>query len=802
MSHLLDDLGFSVRSLLRAPGFATLVISVVAVAIGANTAVFAVIDTVLLRALPYDRPDALAEVTLSIPPSDGLPERQAFLDRASLETWGESSRTLSGLAPWKRVSHTLEVGGRAERVAGVAAAPQLFTVLGASPILGEGLSAAQRPDMGPAVVLGHAIWQRHFAGRRDAIGEWLRLDGVPHRVLGVMPARFFFPDEEIQLWTPLDAGAVGTAPSQVFQVDYLPAVARLSSGARIGEAEREVDAIVAALGGTPPDARVRLQPLSEALTASIRPALIAIWLAVGLVLIATCINLAGLLLARGAAKRRELAIRSAVGGRSGRLLQQTLIQNLILALAGGFVGVLLAAWTSRLFPALAPLGIPRLAEVDFNGRTLAFALLISALAGLLFALLPAFQAARTPAVDALRGGLAGDARRPTRLRKLLLVAQIALTMVLLVGSVLLVSSFARLMAVDPGYRPQGAIVAELDLAAADTQSAARLEPALAQLTERLTARSEIAAAGVVSHPPLTQNFAMVSLDIVGAPPQRTLAVPQRIDPGYQRATGIRLKSGRWIDEAEHSARAPVAIVNQTFVTRFLGGASVIGRRIKAGEVTLQVIGVVDDVRLLGRAQDPKPEIYLSYRTAVAALGPDPGPVALVVRANGDPEPLIPLLRSVVAEVAPGIPLVGVVEMDEQLAASTARPRFYALAVSCLAGVVLILTALGLYGLLSHEVARQTRAIGVRRAVGAPAFDVVRWVLGRTFGLVLAGAILGLICAAGASRFVSALLFEVSAVHVAGYAMALSIVLVVATVSSYFPARRATRIDPLEALRFE
>lgn len=802
MSHVLHDLRSAVRSLLRSPGFAAVVVAVMAIAIGTNTTVFAVIDAVLLRALPYDDADSLVEVSLAIPPAEGLAERVAFLDRASLETWGQTSRTLSGLAPWNRVSVTLERGAHAERVTGVAASPELFSLLGASPILGRASSAAaDGREREPVVVLSHGSWQRHFAGERDAIGRSLRLDGRPHRVIGVMPAAFFFPDDEVQLWMPLDRRVPG-GDGQTLQIDYLPAVARLAPGAQIAEAEREAEAIIGALGGAPPGARVRLEPLREAILANVRPALVAIWLAVGLVLVAACVNLAGLLLARGAARRRELVIRSAIGGRRGRLFQQLLVQNMVLALAGGSLGVLLAVWGTRLVPKLAVLEIPRLGEVAFDGRSLVFALLVSTLAGVLYAFLPALQAARTPGIDTLRGGASTDEPSPTRLRKLLVVAQIAVATVLLVGSALLVGSFIRLVTVDPGYQPHGALLAELDLTAAGPGAAARLQPALTPLIDRIQGLSGVEGVGVMSVPPLAQRFTMTSVGIVGGPQQRTLAVPQRVSPGTLRAAGLRLSSGRWLDDREHAARAPVAIVNQTFASRYLGGGDPIGRRISAGTTTLEVIGVVDDVRLLGKAHEAKPELYLSYRTAAAAWGPDPGPVALVVRSRQSPDVLIPHLRSVVAELVPGIPLVRVERMDEQLAASTARPRAYALTLSCLAGIALALTALGLYSLLSHDVARQTRAIGVRRAVGAQARHVVGWVVWSALGWVAAGAVLGLLAAAAVSRFLSTILFGIGPFEIVGYAAALSIVLVVAALACYLPARRAARIDPLEALRFD
>lgn len=801
----LRDLRHAWRLLVESPAFTFAAVATLAVALGANTAVFSVVDAVLLRPLPYPQPERLVEMTVALPPVEGRPARETFLDGATLEDWAESSQALENLAFYQRRDFTVAGGGPAERVAGAAASASLFQVLGVQPAEGRVLRRdEERPGGDPVVVVSRRLRERRF-GDDGALGGRLEIGGVPHTVIGVMPEDFAFPDEETDLWVPM--AATLPAVEGMVQVQFPAAVARLAAGASTESAAAEGQALVERRSETDREAaelaagRVRVAPLGERRVAEVRPALVAMWVAVGLVLVVACANLANLLLARTASRRRELAVRCAVGGGRGRLVRQLLTENLLLALIGGAAGWALAAAVHRLLPWLVPAGVPGLDDVAFDLRVFLFALLLAVATAALFGLLPAWRSAAGRLVQPLHGGV-GEATRDRRSQGALVIAEVALSMVLLVGAGLLVQGFLHLVHVDLGFAPEGVVTATVDPAAAGIGASGRRLALFEGLVESMGGDPAVEAAGVVAHPPLSPGFSMITVGVVGQPPGRRLAVPQWTSPGYAEAIGLRLVAGRWLSEPDHRSSAPVAVVNESFARELLAGLEPLGQRVEIGGSALEVIGVVEDARLLGFGSEAKPEVFASYRLAEPATGSAPGRLTLVVRSVGQPASLVPLLRSRLTELEPTVALEEVGSLADRLSASVATPRFFAVLAATFAAIGLFLAAAGLYGVLSYSVVSQRRALGVRRALGAQRRDILRLVLGRGAVLVLAGLALGLLGSWWAAELLAGLLAGLPGQHPAVYGVATLIVCAVAFVACYLPARRASRIEPLSVLRAE
>lgn len=797
MSTLWQDVRYSLRILARNRGFALFAVLILAIALGANTAVFSVMNGVLLRALPYPAPDRIVDVSIVLPPREGSPAT-ALLDRPMLEAWQEGTRTVERLAAYRTQTYTLSGRGNAERLTGASVSSSLFPLLRVAPARGRAFqSTDERPGSERVVLLSHASWRRHFQGDPEIVGTPVILDGAAHTVVGVLPESFYFPSREAQLWTPLvDAPASETAG--VIDVQFYPVVARLRDGVSIEQASAEADRI---FRGTAQGGKVRLVPLRDQMVAEVRPALLTMTAAVGLVLLIACINLANLLLARSSSRQREMAVRSAVGGSRGRLVRQMLTESVVLSLAGGIAGVLVAAWTHRLLPRLLPRDIPRIDEAQLDARVFLFAFLLSGLTGLLFGLLPAVRSAGGSLARDLHGGGAEASRRSSS-GSVLIVAEVALAFVLLVGAGLLLRSFLQLVRVDLGYEPDRVLTATVQLDPARYGAPGRTGAFFDQLLRRIEGREEVESVGIVSFPPMTQGFSLTSLEVVGQPPARTLAIPQMSSPGYLEAMGLRLVEGRWLTPEDHASQAPVAVVNESFVRKHIQGPGAIGRRLAAGSASLEIVGVLEDVRLLGLGSDPKPELFTSYRHAEAVSGIAPERMTIAIRSGGDPLALLPFLRATLHDLDPELALEDVKTMEARLDDAVAQPRFYALLLALFAGIALALAAAGVYGVLSYSVARQTRAIGVRRALGAQRSDILALVLRQGLLLVFLGLVTGSAAAVLASRAVARLLFGVTTGDPWSYAVAALSLAAVALLASYLPARRATRVEPAEALRYD
>ncbi|MDP6579614.1 MAG: ABC transporter permease [Vicinamibacterales bacterium] len=816
MGNLLQDIRHSLRILTKNPAFTAVALVTLAIGIGANTAIFSVVSAVLMNPLPYPDAERIVRVREERPAMRGMAD-MSIMTADTLENWRDETDTLDALAGYRPASFTLTGEGEPARLRGAAVSSDMFPLLETAPLTGRTFERGEeRPGANRVVVLSHAGWQQRFSGDPDVVGRSVLLDDNPHTVVGVMPQGFYFPDREAELWTPLATTVPNLQPGQVMIIAF-QGLARLKPSVSVEQALAEGQTVVQRIqeGRSGPMAQMaaptlRLIPLQEEMVGEARPAILALAAAVGFVMLIAVANLANLLLARGAAREREMAVRAAIGAGRSRLVRQLLTESTLLGLAGGVVGVAVAYWVIRSLPALAPADIPRIDEVVLDGRVLGFALSLSVGTGLLFGLIPALQGARLNLVRTLNegGALSGGGfrlLRANRTRSTLAVAEIALALVLLVGAGLLIRSFVTLTDVDPGYDPSNVLTTRLDLPPARYADADARRNLFAQLLERLEQAPDVEAVGLVSFLPLSSGEARIIVQIPGRPApasfeDRPSARPQVVSAGYFQAMGMRLVDGRWLNRADETTGADVLMVNDSFARQYFDGDAV-GERLNQGPGGAQeIIGVVGDVRHAGLDTEPTPEIYGSYAQAMNRL--TQGGVTLAIRTEGDPLTAVPFLRSAVLELDPSLPLDDVMTMEARLATSVAQPRFYAILLGVFAALALILASVGIYGILSYGVSQRSTEIGVRMALGAHRRNILRLVLQQGAWMIGLGVALGLLGAYSVSGLLASLLFGVTATDPLTFAAVPAVLITVAVVACYIPARRATRVDPMVALRYE
>ena len=814
MDTVLQDIKIGWRLLARRPGFAAMAIVTLALGIGGNTAVFTVVNTVLLRPLPYPDSEGLLRVSEQRPFGRG--PMMSILTNETYHAWRERTRTIESLAAYAPRAYTLTGAGDARSQAGASVSAALFPMLRARPALGRLFTEAdERPGANRLVILSYQAWGDLFANDPRAVGRTITLDGHGHEVVGVMAAAFYFPDREAAIWTPHFVPPPSRGPER--NVFAFSALARLKPGVDLEQAQAEGATVVKGLFEDAPRARtpfdpvrtpdLRLIPLKDEMTREVRPGLLVLAGVIALVLLVATANLANLLLARGVARRREMAIRSAIGAGRGRLVRQLLTESVLLSLLGGGAGLVLAWWLQRALPSVAPADFPRLGELAIDRTVLLFAVAVSVGTGMLFGLAPVAQGLRIDLSRALSA--AGDGSggfrfaRGDRARLALAIGEIAVTVVLLVGAGLLLESFRRLMDVHPGYDPRNVMTARLALPQASYAAPGASAEFVDRVLERLAGRPEVIAAASAGTLPLGRGMMVVAFDLPNRPPTAdqgpATAAVRPVSPGYLRAMGLRLVDGRWLTDADARGERRVILVNESFVRTYLPGEKVVGRELPVFDRPSEVIGIVGDVRHAGLDAEPQPEVYVSHRHSetVRSMG-----VFMVIRTSGDPTAVVPALRAAVKSVDPNVPLDSVMTMEARLSASVARPRFYAMLLVAFATLALTLASVGVYGILSYSVSQRRREIGVRMAVGAEARDVLRLVLGQGAGAVAVGLVLGLGAAAVAARALSGLLFGVTARDPAVFAGVTVLLGSIALVACYVPAHRAARVDPLEALREE
>jgi putative ABC transport system permease protein len=802
------DLRWALRMAWRTPGVTLAATLALALGIGASTAMFSVVDGVLLRPLPFPEAQALHRVYMGVASRDRYRDPLSYPQYQDLVTHNRAFESLGG---WTDDDANLTGGDRPERVLVRFALPSLLPTLKVQPARGRNFLAEETiAGKDRVVLISHALWQRQFEGREDVLGKSVRLDGVDHQVVGVLPRGFQF-EGTIDLWAPLATTAPGL---QVRNSHFLSVVGRLRPGAtpatitgdlqRLAQLQTEADPKMfpAAFG-----LGFRGPSYLDALVGDVRLPLLVLLGAVGFVLITTCANIASLLLARAAAREREMAIRTALGAGRGRLVRQLLTESLLLAIAGGALGVLFARWGIDGLLALSPESLPRMTEVALDLRVLVFTGAIAVGSGLAFGLAPALAGSRPALHDTLKEGMFGSTSRGGRLRKALVVAQVAVSLVLLVGAGLMLRSFVRLRAVDPGFRPDHALTFRVSRPDPNVPvpRAAPSADFFTRLTARLRQLPGVTAAGACNAVPLDGIRRGRLIEVEGYVPRDSADMPsaqnRQATPGWFASLGIPVVAGRAIEDSDVAGSPGVVVVNQSFVRRFFPGGDALGKRIRLGKLTDEfpwatIVGVVGDVRGYGLEQPARSEMYWPL-TQVGKTE-----LAVVVRTGGDPRALAGSVRAVMAELDPAQPIHGL-QTVEQLVASSFAQRTFTLTLMVVFGVVaLALAAIGLYGIMAFTVAQRTREIGIRLALGAPPARVLGMVMKNGMTLVAAGTALGTIGALIATRVVASLLYGTSRTDPVTYLAIAATLAAVALVAMLLPARHAMRVDPVRALRAE
>ena len=813
MEELRRDLGQATRSWLRQPAFTLAAALTLAVGIGANSAVFSLVRAVVLRPLPYQEPERLVSLYSTGPGRAREPfSAPDFLDLQ------RQNRTLAGMAGYGGWGVNLTGRGDAERLQGLWATAGFLRLLGVPPALGRGpLPEEERAGGAKVVVLTHGLWQRLFGGDVTVLGTPVHLSGDAYTVIGVLPAGFALPGgREAELLVPL---ALEADPRREVRLSgFMRAVARLGPGMTAGQAQADLSGIASRLAAEHPETNaartgVSAPSLHEDVVGRVRPTLLVAQGAVGLVLLVACANLASLLLARAAARRREMAVRAALGAGRGRLARQVLTESVLLSAAGGVLGVLLAVALMRAFLAFGPAELPRARTLQLDLGVLAFTAGVSLFAGLAFGLAPALQAARSDPQAGLgaggRGTTGGGAR--AGLRRALVLGQVAVSLVLLAGAGLLVKSLMRLQAVDPGYRTDGLITMRVSLPRARYAKREALAAFHDQLAPRLGAIPGVEAAAAASVAPLTPWRATVNLTVEGrrAPPPEDvpLANYRAVDEGYFAAVGVPLLRGRAFARTDAPGGAEVAVVNRTLADRYWPQGDAVGARVRIDDDprgrVLEIVGVAGDVKHYALDDAPSLDVYVPYAQAPQSVAVWlANSTSWVLRSRLDARLLAPAVRREVEAVDADVAASAIRGMEDALADTVAPRRFNVVLLQAFAVVAVLLAASGIYAVTAYLAALRTRELGVRVALGARRREILSLVLAQGMAPVAGGLVLGLALSLGFARLLEGMLFGVAARDPATFALAPALLAVAAAAASGLPALRAARLDPVRALRVE
>ena len=799
---LLRDLRYASRNLWRNPGFTAVSILALALGIGANSAIYTVVNSVLLQPLRFPEARQLI-VVRERNLKAGFP--QFSLSPGNYAGYRDQNRSFTGIAAYTGGGLNLSGGAEPERLRGVRVTREFFDVLGRKPAVGRAFSA-QEHQLGThrVAILSHALWQRRFGGGPDAVGKTMRLNGELYEVVGVMPADFQFPGRT-EIWTPL---AMDTANWEQRGGHYLQGVGRLKPGVTMEGAQADLNAIAARAEQQFPQSNTgwdtTLQDLQEAAVGRIRPAMLTLSAAVGFVLLIACVNIANLLLSRSAARKREIAVRASLGAGRWRLIRQLLTESVLLAAVGAAAGLGLAWAGVRALVTVSPNILPRASEIALDLQAVAFTAAIAVLTGLLFGIAPALHMARTDLIAALREGARGNAIgfRRNRLRSFLVTGEVALALILLCGAGLLMRSFYRLQSMDPGFDPHGVLTFRTNLPGAKYANNEQRTAFYRQALERVRALPGVTAAGAGQIFPLTGDDYILSFQQVGKPPlppgSNRSAAYYSVTPGYLQALRSPLKAGREFTEHDDAAGAPVALISEGMARQFYANENPLGQRIQMGNGSkpAEIVGIVGDVRDQELESLGRPAVYQP-----AAQVPF-GTMYFGVRSAADAATLIPAIRAAMREMDTELPLDAVGTVDALVVTSLAQRRFAMLLMTIFAGIALALAMIGIYGVISYSVTQATQEIGIRMALGARPGDVLGMVF-RYAGMLLgAGLLIGLAGALAAGKLISTQLFDVKPADPLTFAAVAAALLITGAVASAVPAVRATRVDPLIALRDE
>lgn len=807
MRTLWHDIRYAVRMLVKNPATTVVAIIALALGIGANTAIFSVVNAVLLSPLPYQDPDQLVRLSEDSPQ---VPEMSIsypnFLD------WREQNKVFTGIAAMQFQSLNLIGDGEPERLSGRAVSAEFFNLLGVSPAVGRGfLPEEDRPGAHRVCIISHGLWQRRFGSDRKVIGRELNLSGEPYTVIGVLPASYRFG-------TPTDAFVpIGLRADQMMERGNHPgiyAIARLKPGVTVEQARAELVTLAERISQQYGMAgnSATLTSLRELFVGDIRPSLLILLGAVGFVLAIACANVANLLLARSASRSKEIGIRTALGANRRRIVRQLLTESVLLSFVGGFAGLLLALWGIDVLRTASIDSLPTTAEIALDASVLGFTLLVSLLTGLVFGLAPALGASKLDLNDTLkeggRGGTVGAARG--RIRNLLIVSEVALSLVLLIGAVLLVKSFWRIQEVDPGFKPEQLLTMQIARAAGENEGR-QVADFFNQLAERVEALPGIEAVAFSNGLPFI-GASDTSFAIEGRPKPEPGKQPQTMfyvtSPDYLQAMGIRLLKGRFFTLQDTLGGRRVAVIDEAFARQQFPNEDPLGQRI-AGEGDMpsaEIVGVVSHVKhfgLDGSTERIQSQLYFAFNQIPDKyLSRLSQRMSLIVRTKSDPLSLPAAVRHEVQALDQNQPIYNINTMEQILAQSLATPRLATMLLTLFAAVALILAAVGIYGVMSYSVTQRIHEIGIRMALGAQGPDVLRLVVGHGMLMTVAGVAAGLVAAFALTRLMSSLLYGVSATDPTTFAGVSLLLLFVAFLASYLPARRAMKVDPLVALRYE
>jgi putative ABC transport system permease protein len=803
MSDLAQDLRHAGRLLARAPGFTLIAVTALAIGIGANTAIFSVVNTLLLRPLPYPSADRLAVVWEHNLPRD---RKENVVAPANFIHWREMNHTFRDLAAASMSYNiTLAGVGEPEDVVAQSVTAAIFPLLGVQPALGRAfVEDENRPGVRVAI-LSDRLWRRRFGGDPGVLSRSVMLQGFSYSIAGVMPPGFSFLDKTVDVWLPIGF----TAESRTPRGRSLTVAARLKDGVSFAAAQQDMTRVSNELAAMFPAFNtgwtVRVVPLREQLTGAVKPALFVLAAAVGFVLLIACANVANLLLARAATRQRELAVRSALGAGRGRLVRQLLAESLLLSAAGGAAGLLVAWWALRFLRLVAAerLPIARLELVGIDAWVLAFTIGVSVVSGVLFGMVPAFTGTGSRLSDALKdGGRTGSAATGNRARSAFVVVEVALALVLLAGAGLLIRSFVRLLNVDPGFNPARTITMRLSLPSGTYRDNDRPALFYERLFQEIDRLPGVEAAGAVSFLPLTGLGSATSMVILGQPAPPTGQEPvtdvRVLSHDYLKAMGIPLVRGRLFNESDPSDAKGRVIINETFARRHWPDEDPIGKRIHINwdDTDDEVIGVVGDVKHAGLDATTRAMTYWPYRRNPY------NSMAIAIRTTGEPTAVVSAVATLVRQMDPALALAGVRTLDEVIANSVAERRLTMMLLTVFAGAALLLAAVGIYGVIAYGVTQRTQEIGIRMALGAERATVLRMVVKGALLLVALGIAAGGAGALFLTRLMRGLLFEVGPADPATFAVVSAVLAAVALAASLVPGLRATRVDPVIALRSE
>ncbi len=813
MENFWQDIRYGIRMLLKAPSFSIVATIALALGIGANTAIFSVVNAVLLRPLPFSNSEQLMNVW-ETDPTRGYQRGSAsypnFVD------WREQNHVFEHMASYHTNDFIMTGRGESTRLQGAVVNADLLPLLGVAPAIGRDfLPDEDKPgERGRVVLLSQQLFQKRFNSDPNVVNQSMVLDGKTYTIVGVMPSAFQFPiqNEPVELWTTVAVDREGKEPiTEERGAHYMNVIARLKPGVSKEQAQAEMTSISARLEQQYPDKDLhkssKVEPTLEALVGDIRPALLILLGAVGCVLLIACANVANLLLARAMVRHKEMAIRSALGASRMRVVRQLLTESVLLSLAGGTLGLFLAVWWSDLLVALGKQNIPRALQVGLDWRVLGFTLLVSLLTGLIFGLVPAIHSSKTELTESLKEGArgSGEGARRNRIRGVLVVSELAIAVVLLVGAGLLIQSLWRLRNVSPGFESQNLLSLVVGIPEVKYPTE-KQDQFYRDLVARVQSLPGVRSAGAVIPLPLSGDLFRISFETEGRPMAKG-DLPSAdffaVSDDYFKTLGVPILKGRTFNQRDGATAPGVIVVNQNFADKFFPNEDPIGKRIKPGISTTEkkadwreIVGVVGDVR----NRNLSSELRVGYFVPQAQVPFNQ--MTIVVRTTNDPHTLVTAVQNEVHSMDGEVPVFNVKTMDEHISATVAAPRFNTTLLVIFASVALILTIVGLYGVMSYAVAQRTNEIGIRMALGAQTRDVLRLIVSQGFKLIVLGLAIGLVGAFALMRVIASLLFGVTAKDPLTFAAVATLLAFVALLACYIPARRATRLDPLRALRYE